>query len=485
MTAFGEQNTAFTSENRLLHEYQWLFLAAITLLAAALRFYKLGDWSFWIDEIYTIDRAQAHYSNLALTLQNLPPHTNWVPVSLLLIAGATNVLGISEWSVRLVPAIVGVLTIPILYLPIRKLFGSSVALVSVLLLAVSPWHVMWSQNGRFYAALMLFSALALLVFYVGLERNRPAYLFAGLAIFYLAVSERMVAVFLFPVVAAYLLLLFMPWFTKPEGMNRRNVVVLSLPIVGGLLIEAHGLLFSNDSRFFGGYDAFVGNAIDSPARILILIAFGIGLPLVVLGLSAGGWLIWQRSRAGLFCVAGAVVPIILLVAVSPWVFVVERYALITLPFWLALTAVAIERLFAWLPRQGVWLGFGVLSLLLVQAAGDHLAYFALTNGNRLDWRGAYAHVGSHKAPGDLVISDRPEIGEYYLGEPVLDLKQISRVELAGLKQPAWFVVDSQGIWAVPPQSKTWLEENAELKFVWYLRVREQIDLKVYHYQLVK
>jgi hypothetical protein len=29
--------------------YQYGLLAAITLLAAALRFYKLGDWSFWID----------------------------------------------------------------------------------------------------------------------------------------------------------------------------------------------------------------------------------------------------------------------------------------------------------------------------------------------------------------------------------------------------------------------------------------------------
>jgi hypothetical protein len=38
-------------------------LALITLLATALRFYKLGEWSFWIDEIFTINHAQLHYGN--------------------------------------------------------------------------------------------------------------------------------------------------------------------------------------------------------------------------------------------------------------------------------------------------------------------------------------------------------------------------------------------------------------------------------------
>jgi hypothetical protein len=69
----------------------------------------------------------------------------------------------------------------------------------------------------------------------------------------------------------------------------------------------------------GGFDVFIGNPIDSPPRILILIAFSIGLPIVVLGLFADGWLMWQRSRSGLFFMAGAVVPIVLLVGISPWV----------------------------------------------------------------------------------------------------------------------------------------------------------------------
>ena len=52
-------------------QYIWLFL--ITLFAAALRFYRLGEWSFWIDEIFTINHAVSHFSSTELLLKNIPP----------------------------------------------------------------------------------------------------------------------------------------------------------------------------------------------------------------------------------------------------------------------------------------------------------------------------------------------------------------------------------------------------------------------------
>ena len=249
-------------------------------------------------------------------------------------------------------------------------------------------------------------------------------------------------------------------------------------------MELHGRIFNGYSRFLGDADAFVGQAIDSPPRILLLIFFSVGLPIVTLALFSGGWLAWRRDRAGLFWLTSALVPILLLIGMSPWVFVVERYALITLPAWLVLAAVAIERLFAWLPRQGAWLGVAVLSLLLAQAAGDHLAYFALNSGNRLDWRAAYAHVAAHKGPDDIVISDRSELAIHYLNDQgtIWDLTYMSAADLDALDRPTWFVVDSHGIWAAPPESKAWLEANGVLQFVWYLRVREQIDLRLYYYE---
>jgi mannosyltransferase len=142
--------------------YQYGLLAAITLLVAALSFYKLGVSSFWIDEISTIGQGQAHYNDLESIIRNIPPTRNWIPISSILTGQVLNGLGTSEWSARSVPAIIGVISIPALYYPIKRLFSPGVGLVTVLMLTVSPWHLYWSQNARFYTSLMLFFSPALL-----------------------------------------------------------------------------------------------------------------------------------------------------------------------------------------------------------------------------------------------------------------------------------------------------------------------------------
>jgi hypothetical protein len=81
--------------------FRYGLLISITLLAAGLRFFKLGEWSFWIDEIYTIDHAVAHFSTPELIFENIPPIRNWVPLSVILTPQALNIWGVSEWSARL------------------------------------------------------------------------------------------------------------------------------------------------------------------------------------------------------------------------------------------------------------------------------------------------------------------------------------------------------------------------------------------------
>ena len=65
---------------------QYVWLCMITVLAALLRFYRLGEWSFWIDEIYTINHAKAHFSSWELILGHIPPNLNWNPVSVIMEA---------------------------------------------------------------------------------------------------------------------------------------------------------------------------------------------------------------------------------------------------------------------------------------------------------------------------------------------------------------------------------------------------------------
>jgi mannosyltransferase len=459
-----------------------VLLVAVTALAGLLRFYKLGQWSFWIDEIFTLGRVQAHYSTLEATLRNVPPQTNWIPFSLLFTSGFLQVLGVSEWTVRLAPAIIGTLSVPILYWPVRKYFSIRVALIFALLLAISPWHIQWSQNARFYPALMLFYNLALFATFWGVEEDRPLAILSGIAFFYLALSERILGFFLVPVVISYLLCVWLLPFEKPAGFHLKNLSILALPLLIGLIVEGLSWLTAGTSRFFGDFGDFIGSAIDSPVRILILIFFSIGLPIVAIAPFSGGWLMWQRSRGGLLLLLAAIVPVFLLISTSAYLFTVERYALITLPAWLVLSAVAVDRLASWLPRHGSWVTAALLTVFLSDAAGSLLMYYQLNNGNRPDWRGAFQYVEQRMEQNDLIVSPWPEIGHYYLGvdTAIEGLNDIDTKALATGDRRVWFVVDSEAVWFAG-RNKQWMEENAELLFVWYLRMREQIDMKVYRY----
>ena len=130
-----------TSLENIKHQY--LILAVITLLAAALRFYKLGMWSFWVEEFHTV-RHTAAIDSIESILGSLRA------IYYILNKPVFLLLGETEWTARALPVVFGVLAIPLTYWITRRLFGFSIAILAAFLLAISPWHLYWSQNARFY-----------------------------------------------------------------------------------------------------------------------------------------------------------------------------------------------------------------------------------------------------------------------------------------------------------------------------------------------
>lgn len=169
---------------------EYFLLALITLFAAGLRLYQLGVWSFWGDEVFSIGVRDDGF---------LPSTTTG------LIHWTIARLGTSEWSARIAPATIGWLSIPVLYFLFRSLLGTWAALIAVALLAVSPWHLYWSQNAQFYVLLLLFYTLALMFILI---------------------------------VLAYLALVVLLPFKRPAGLRWRNLALFFLPILGLALFFA-------------------------------------------------------------------------------------------------------------------------------------------------------------------------------------------------------------------------------------------------------
>jgi len=135
----------------LLH----LVLIAIVAIAAFIRFRSLGTDSLWRDEAASWIQSRGSFAAIlgATARDNYPPLHN-------LILGMTmHGLGDGEWALRLPSAIFGVLNVIALYWVGTLICGRIAGIFAALLLALSPFHIWYSQEARMYALLALAATL--------------------------------------------------------------------------------------------------------------------------------------------------------------------------------------------------------------------------------------------------------------------------------------------------------------------------------------
>jgi mannosyltransferase len=152
-------------------------LLCFVLLGFLLRTYDLGRRDLWFDEALSVsgsqkpsrllspaDSEQLPYGNPALHVESssfkkLDPQP---PFYYVLLNIWIRLFGDSEFSVRFLSVIWGVLSIPLIYLAGKNLINKSTGLVAAALLSIAPLHIWYAQEARGYT-LSVF--LVLLVFY--------------------------------------------------------------------------------------------------------------------------------------------------------------------------------------------------------------------------------------------------------------------------------------------------------------------------------
>ena len=136
-------------------------IAAILLLAFALRLYRLGDQSIWYDEGVSIHLAQKGLAALtAHTAGDIHP-----PLYYYLLHFWIRAAGSSEFAVAFLSLGFGLLLVPLVYGISRHLYNPSVGSLAALLVATSPYNLWYSQETRMYtlgASLGLVSLYCLL-----------------------------------------------------------------------------------------------------------------------------------------------------------------------------------------------------------------------------------------------------------------------------------------------------------------------------------
>ncbi len=133
----------------------WIALvAAILLLAAALRLYRIDAQSLWYDEGNSAFAATQPLSRIVEGAS----HDIHPPGYYILLAGWHDLTGSSELALRSLSALMGVLTVALIYGIGTRLFDRPSGALAALLVAANPFQVWYGQEARMYAQLGLFSA---------------------------------------------------------------------------------------------------------------------------------------------------------------------------------------------------------------------------------------------------------------------------------------------------------------------------------------
>src|SRR4030043_1003591 len=163
-------------------------LILIIFLAFFLRFYRVGCYP-----ALNADEAAICYNAYSLIETGRDEHGNSWPIHFqsfndfkpglyfYVVLPFVKFFGLSEMSVRIPSAFIGVLTVYLIYLLTNELFKDKkhalwnlpIGLVSSLLLAISPWHIHFSRGGWEVNVATFFMVLGLYLFLKGL--NNPKY----------------------------------------------------------------------------------------------------------------------------------------------------------------------------------------------------------------------------------------------------------------------------------------------------------------------
>lgn len=398
------------------------FLVVATLLGAVLRLYSLTGQSLWVDELLTwqMIRPGIPAGFLEQILDSIQG-----PLYLAVIWPLVR-LQDSELMLRLPAAIAGIVTIPLFGLVVSRLLGGRAARLAVLLLALNPFHVWYSQESRGYSFLMMFAVLMALAF-LALARRRSGF---GLALLFAlasagAVWSNLGGIFLWLGMGLGLLLfhfpssrrgwgswglafgvgilLVLPWLLKAAGIW---AVDRALP-GSGLGESLRGeTTFSplawpyTLQTFFYGYSLGPSlRELHQPDRMAVLQnawpVLLVGAVPIGLGLVAGMFRL--DKRRGLLLV-WIIVPMLILTFlalrnIKPWN---PRYVAMVFPWVLALTAHGL----AGLPRRAGLAATVLLTSLTLWSLGG---YYWNGQYAKADVRAAAAHLEEANSSNDPIL----------------------------------------------------------------------------------
>lgn len=165
------------------------------------------------------------------------------PLQTYLMIPTIILFGLTEFSIRLPSALLGVLSIFLSCFLVKELFYQNrskekLALLSAFLLSISPWHLHQSRSAMLIMVALFFFMLGLYYFLISLKK--PKYLYFSVISFILAIYSYYGMRLIIPIFCLFLLIKNFRYLVKLQNKLLISLIIgfiLLLPLIIGFLYE--------------------------------------------------------------------------------------------------------------------------------------------------------------------------------------------------------------------------------------------------------
>jgi len=390
-----------------------IVLACLTLIGAILRLYHLDYNSLWLDETSTYA-----FSNMSPTAtfeavlhgEWNPPLFYWLEHAVIMIMGA------DEFTLRLIPAIAGTLTIPAFYLLGKEVYDDTTGILMAVYATISPYFVFYSQDARTYMVLIFVYTIALVCYLKALSQGGKTnryWIVTGIVCsiacwlhFYACIGVAIIT--LHALVTIYQRYRREFAFYSGAGSYIAAFTIPSLPLFYVLLTlvgkrVTQGVSWGQSS-FQAISEFFYFNAFMAEYLVVaFVVLFGIGYIIMI----RDRWEVATLCTIGLIGILGATL------FVADIIDMHSRYMMFCAPF----AIIPVMGIFHSIPEvtaRRVWCAVFII-ILVIPVVPFYGEYY--TQYTKNDWRGMTSDLTNATTPGDWVVllpaADQKQMAWYY------------------------------------------------------------------------